>query len=212
VKKRLFLIAGVVCLMVLMVFIKVYLSSAIEHQRGEAALSQGEYEAAITHFERSIHWFTPVNRYVARSLKRLWDIGEEFEQKGEKGEALKVYRTVRSSLYAVRSFYTPYPELIHQADEKIATLVSSKDTPGFQGKSVFERREETLALLKKDYAPHPGWSILLEIGFLGWVGCAIGLILRAFGGENQFYGKRALFWGSFVVFFYTLWVIGMTQA
>lgn len=57
-----------------------------------------------------------------------------------------------------------------------------------------------------------GWAIACELGFIGWVGCAIGFIFRAFGEDDAFYGRRAFFWGGLVVLFYSLWVLGMIKA
>ncbi len=57
-----------------------------------------------------------------------------------------------------------------------------------------------------------GWAIVCELGFFGWVGCTIGFIFRAFGDDDTFHGRRALFWGVLVVLFYALWVLGMMKA
>ena len=56
------------------------------------------------------------------------------------------------------------------------------------------------------------WGILGEIGFVGWVGCTVGFIFRAFGDDDSFYARKAVFWGSLVVLFYALWVFGMLKA
>ncbi len=56
------------------------------------------------------------------------------------------------------------------------------------------------------------WAILCEVGFVGWVGCTIGFIFRAFGDDDSFYAKRAALWGSLVALFYALWVLGMVKA
>ena len=57
-----------------------------------------------------------------------------------------------------------------------------------------------------------GWAIICEAGFVGWVGCTFGFIFRAFGEDDAFYTKRALFWGGLVVVFYAIWVLGMLKA
>jgi len=57
-----------------------------------------------------------------------------------------------------------------------------------------------------------GWAIVCELGFFGWVGCAIGFIFRSFGENDTFFGRRAVFWGALVVIFYGLWVVGMVNA
>lgn len=200
--------------MLLMVIVKVYYRSFDEFKKGEEAFTNLNLSEAITHFERSIHWYTPFNKYVADSAKRLWEIGEKAEKQNDTQLALLAYRSLRSSFYAVRSFYTPYKEWINKCDEKISSLVASQDTPfeSEKKKSFDQRKAEALKILKTDRAPHVGWSIFLEIGFVGWVTCTIMFILKVFTGEKGFKGRKALFWGPFIILFYAMWIIGMMKA
>ncbi|UCE26561.1 MAG: hypothetical protein JSW52_09440 [Candidatus Coatesbacteria bacterium] len=55
------------------------------------------------------------------------------------------------------------------------------------------------------------WPIMVEVGFVGWVAATLGLIFRAFGKDNKFYAKRALFWGCLVAAFYVIWTIGLIK-
>lgn len=201
-------------IMLLMVVIKVYYRSMTEFNIGEEAFKKQEINEAITHFERSIHWYTPFNRYVAGSAERLWEIGENAEKQKDTKLALLAYRSLRSSFYAVRSFYTPYKEWINKCDEKISSLVAAQETPfeSEKKKSFKQRKAESLKILKTDRAPHVGWSIFLEIGFVGWVACTIMFILKVFTGEKGFQGRKALFWGPIIIIFYAMWIIGMMKA
>jgi hypothetical protein len=56
------------------------------------------------------------------------------------------------------------------------------------------------------------WAAVVEIGFLGWVGSAVGFIFRALDRDGKFIGRKALFWGGTLAVFYTLWIIGMLSA
>ena len=56
------------------------------------------------------------------------------------------------------------------------------------------------------------WAAVVEIGFLGWVGSAVGFIFRALDRDGKFIGRKALFWGISLAVFYTLWIIGMLSA
>lgn len=56
------------------------------------------------------------------------------------------------------------------------------------------------------------WAFVCETGFFGWVGSTIAFILRGFGPDNTFFARRAAFWGSLIVVFYALWVLGMMKA
>ena len=214
IKKRVIGISAVVLIMIVMVFIKVYSGSIKEYEKGEKSFGKGDIEAAIAHYQRSIQWYTPFNTYVSRSAERLWEIGNKAEKKGEDNLALKAYQELRSSLYSVRSFYTPYPEWIERCNDKISSLVAKKEpySKANKEKSFGERKAESLKILKKDYAPNVFWSILLEIGFIGWIGCAIGFIFRVFTGEKGFDVRRALLWGGLIIIFYALWIVGMMRA
>lgn len=57
-----------------------------------------------------------------------------------------------------------------------------------------------------------GWAVLVVLGFLGWIGCAIGFIFGAFEKEGRFNNRKALYWGSAVVACYAVWIIGMMNA
>jgi hypothetical protein len=54
--------------------------------------------------------------------------------------------------------------------------------------------------------------MMVEVGFVGWIGCVICFILRVFIGEKGFNSKRAVFWGVLIIFFYTLWIVAMLRA
>jgi hypothetical protein len=56
------------------------------------------------------------------------------------------------------------------------------------------------------------WSLIVEIGFFGWIGCTIAFIFKAFDENDHLVKKQALFWGIMIVIFYGLWVTGLHNA
>ena len=56
------------------------------------------------------------------------------------------------------------------------------------------------------------WSLMAVVGVWGWVFSGCGFIIRVFPARDLFNGRSALFWGGSFLFFYTLWVAGMTLA
>jgi hypothetical protein len=56
------------------------------------------------------------------------------------------------------------------------------------------------------------WSLLVVIGFWGWVLCTVGLILRSFPRQQQIIAARAARWGAGVVLFFFIWISGMLNA
>ena len=105
--------------LVAMVWVKTYYSGRAQYIAGERAYAAGDYKTAITAYETSIHMYAPFAGYVPASAQRLWEIGQGFEGAGDYDWALIAYRSLRSSFYAVRSFYTPYREWIARAEAQI---------------------------------------------------------------------------------------------
>jgi hypothetical protein len=203
-------IVGLLIVFVVILYIKVAYNSRQDFALGEDAYAHGEYKRAITHYERTIKWYTPLSTVVQRAIERLWQLGTEAEARGEFVLALEAYQTLRSSLYAVQSFYIPYQSWIPKSEARIAPLLA-------RTKAGAEHNEDKLAQdtarftmqLQRHVGPHLGWSILTEIGFLGWVGATVGLIWYVVDEAGHFARRQGLLWGSLMAVFFALWLIGM---
>jgi hypothetical protein len=209
-------IIGLSCIFffLFLVLLKVNISARNEYRKGEVALANKDLTKAIIHFDRAIHWYSPGSKAVKDSMDALWNIGAQSEGRGDYGMALQAFRSLRSSLYSVRSFYTPHPDWIERCDDRIADILVQEQATGSSNKGAppEAKKKEILEILNIQTEPDVFWSVLLEIGFLGWIGCSIAFIFRAFSGQKGFNVKAALGWGIFVIFFYALWIVGMLQA
>lgn len=196
-----------------MIYLKVFLSSRAEFRTAEAALAKGNDREAIIHYERAILWYLPIGGYVEPSAEALWKLATALEEKDKK-LALEAFRSLRSGFYAARSFYTPGKEWIARSDQKIAALMAQEPpySEADKKKTVEQRTEEALGILKRPLKPHTGWSIVLEIGFWGWVAGVLLFIMTGFNAENRVIPKRGLLLGGWIVFFYALWIVGMMNA
>lgn len=196
-----------------MIYLKVFLSSRAEFRTAEAALAKGNDREAIIHYERAILWYLPIGGYVEPSAEALWKLATALEEEDKK-LALEAFRSLRSGFYAARSFYTPGQEWIARSDQKIAALMAQEPpySEADKKKTVEQRTEEALAILKRPLKPHTGWSIVLEIGFWGWVAGVLLFIMTGFNAENRVIPKRGLLLGGWIVFFYALWIVGMMNA
>lgn len=116
-------------IMIAMIWGRTYYSQWQQFNIGEEALKKKNMREAITGYESAIHMYTPCSGMVKTSIERLWQIGEMFERQGQYDWALIAYRSLRSSLYAVRSLYTPYPEWIERCDKKIARIIAITEGP-----------------------------------------------------------------------------------
>ncbi|MEK7850454.1 MAG: hypothetical protein AAB275_01100 [Deltaproteobacteria bacterium] len=122
-------VAVTAVIMVAMIWGRTYYSQWKQFNIGEEAFKAGNMRDAVTGYESALHMYTPGSGMVKKSIERLWEIGEIFERQNQSDWALLSYRSLRSSLYAVRSFYTPYPEWIERCDKRIAQILAFKEGP-----------------------------------------------------------------------------------
>ncbi|MGC2424681.1 MAG: hypothetical protein WA666_10040 [Nitrospirota bacterium] len=115
-----------------MVWIKTYSYGQNQYKQGEKAMASGDLKDAISDYETSIHMYAPFAGYVPASAQRLWEIGQGFEKSGDYDWALIAYRSLRSSFYGVRSFYTPYKDWIARSESEIDKVLAlqKEQAPG----------------------------------------------------------------------------------
>jgi hypothetical protein len=201
----------VMAIFLFMTWLRCFYGSMEAYSTGEDLLKQKQMIRAITYFDRSIHWYTPWNPYVEKSAERLWEIGEWAEQEGDLTMALIAFRTIRGGFYAASHFITPGKEWIEKSESKIDRLV------GTEKKTEPESRESKLKEMirqsQKGSSPDVFWTVVLEIGFFGWIGSLFGFIFRKWGSKE---GSKHLFkpltWLGFGSAFFAMWIIGMIRA
>ena len=206
-------IVSVLFVLSVALFVKASYYSHQETIRGDAFYERLAYREAITHYERAVKWYTPLSRSVEHAVERLWDIGALAEQHADLPLALEAYRTLRGSLYAVRSFYLPYQSWIPKCEEKIAVIMASiVHSKGGDLKHQELDRARFAEMLQRKTMPYQGGVVLTEIGFLGWVGATIGFIWNAFGDKKVWRRKQSIVWGCSISILFVVWIIGMLLA
>ncbi len=73
-------------------------------------------------------------------------------------------------------------------------------------------RRKHLELLNKTNMPSVGWSLLAILGLAFWVGGAFAFAYKAVTYDDRLDGRKAVFWGSFVLLGLVLWVLGLALA
>jgi hypothetical protein len=197
-----FIAIGFTFVVLALVWIRAFFVSMHAYQEGKGYFEKQQFIKAITFFDRSIHWYAPLNPYVHKSAQRLWEIGTHAEQQGDIPLALIATRTIRRGFLGARSFYTPGRAWIDRCDAKIASLME-EDLPA--GVSLSPQTSSE---------PNVFWTIILEVGLIGWIGSVIGfLMLSLISGQTvRFRSGTAIFWGILVIAFYAMWIVGMMRA
>lgn len=193
--------------------VRVVVASHQELGQAESLAGGGDVDAAIVHYRRAARWYAPGNPYATDALEALARVGRAAERAGDRERALFAWRSVRAAIMASRSFYVPHGDRLARANEHIAELMASGEPPPVDaGKSRAELKAEHLALLRGVSRPRIGWTLLLLVGFFGWVGGAFAFAWRAIDEEDRIVRHEALRWGAVVVVGLVLWLVGMALA
>ena len=147
-------VASVAVLLLLILWVRVFYGSMQDFKTGETLLKENQTIRAITYFDRSLHWYAPLNPYVERSAKRLWDIGERAEYEKDTRMALIAYESIRNGFYGASHVFRPGKDWIQRAENKMESLSNP------QRKGAVPS--------KKDPHPHVGWSV--AVVWIPWMG------------------------------------------
>lgn len=192
---------------------RVLWSARIEWSDAEAKLAAGDGERAVDHFGRAARLYAPGNPWSSRSLDRLEEIARRAERAGDRDAALVAWREIRSSVLATRAVYSPNDARRAEADARIAALAAALESPALDpGSDEQARRLWHAERLAKTDEPAVGWTLLLLIGFAGFVGGAIGFLLGAVDEHDRLRGGPALAWAVGVCAGMTLFVLGLSHA
>ena len=176
--KIIFVATILIVIFLIMVWARAFYGSMQAYQKGELYLKEGQYIKAITFFDRSMHWYAPLNPYVRKSAQHLWKISKTSRKNGDIRLSLIAVRTIKRGYLAARSFYSPGRKWIEKCDLRIQELLmieegrKSSEKEGGLADSMFKETEVK--------APHVMWSIVLLIGLLGWIGSVLIFIMSRF--------------------------------
>jgi hypothetical protein len=196
-----------------MLWVKVFMGSMKAYEEGERSLEQSEFTRAVTYYDRSLHWYAPWNPYVERSAQRLWEISEKAEGGGDVRLAIIALRTIRRGFYGASHLYLPGKPWIERCELKIQELLDLEivrhDSSHGEGRvGDGSKKVEDIS------SPDVFWSLVVEVGFLGWIGSALCFIVSAFpdGRSGRKRLGRSLTWSILLVISFSLWIIGMIKA
>jgi hypothetical protein len=179
----------------------------------EICIQEDRLDDAVFHLRRAAHAYAPLNPYNEHAYDRLWQLGRKAELEGDTHRALEAYRAIRSSILAARSTYTPHPARLAQVDDRIARLMARQSPPpADRHKPETQRMREHHALLADHSMPDPLWSVLLLVGFAGWVGACVGFIALGLDRELVVRRRPALVCALVFACGMALWIAGMLLA
>ncbi|MDB9822135.1 hypothetical protein OAC89_00365 [Deltaproteobacteria bacterium] len=203
----------VVVILFLSVWARAFIGSMKNFDQGEEYFYKQQYIKAITFFDRSMHWYAPLNPYIKRSAEYLWEISNQADQINDEQLSLIALETIRDSFFSSRSFYSPGTIWIERSESRIRNIVNNQKGLILQGNDGYgEDAIDTSSIEYND--PNIFWTIVLEIGLFCWIGSVIGFIYFFLGSDNKDNRYVCTYWFWILVagVNYGLWILGMVKA
>jgi hypothetical protein len=214
--KKKYLIKGLYfCLIfLLLVWVKVLYMQRSHFLKAEEYYKTADWKLAIREYDDVMHAYSPWSPYIGKSAERLWDMGKMFEQDDKPEWAVDAFSAIRSSFYASRSLYTPGKEWIEKCDNEIADLdvkILVKEG-SVKAENAASEKAKLLYVMKVDRAPAPGWAVLVEASFFGWIAAVLFTIFRGFDEKGKIRVRPALYGALCFVLSFAVWVISLLKA
>lgn len=196
------------------IWLRAYLSGREELRIGLAAERAGDVEKALLHYQFAMRWYTPLADAPQQAAESLWTIALQAEARGDRATALTAHRDLRGAIYATRSLYDPFGHRLNAVNRRLARLTAEQQLSqaSARGRNLETLEADHLRLLELDPTPAPGWSLVVVLGFLGWVGGAFALIARGFGPDIRVRPKPFMRWASVTAICFAAWVVGLIYA
>ncbi|MEW6264423.1 MAG: hypothetical protein AB1641_15235 [Thermodesulfobacteriota bacterium] len=142
------------------------------------ARAKSDHETAVNHYTRSLNWHLPWGSAETAAGEML-ELGLYLARRGQDAEAALALSRVRSGLHGARSFYTPRPDLIAQAEPILARLMAkSRLGPAASPKDMDRLTGRYLEIMRQPARPGLGPALAASLGFLLWTGSVLGFVFR----------------------------------
>jgi hypothetical protein len=156
----------------------------------DTAWSAGDASEATVHARRAALAVVPGAPHVARAYRKLREIAEASEARGDPDAALFAWRAIRAAAIGSRSWLTVHDDERASADAAISRISaaragSSRSTPRSETSRAYR------ALMSAETAPSGRWGVLLLAGAGLWAAAGVLLGRRGFDVEGRLQARAA---------------------
>ena len=91
----------------------------------EQAISEGDRDEALWQFQLALRNYVPGLPTNRRAVERIEGLADEWTAAGDSERGLNALRSLRATLYAIRSIYQPFPDALRRTEESLGLIQGS---------------------------------------------------------------------------------------
>lgn len=191
--------------------------------KGDEAHAAGDIDGAIRWWRRAARWYVPLAPHVGTAYGRLETLANEAEAQARAAKtpaaarahrriAVAAWRGIRSSIYATRSFYTPFADKLGPANRHISELMALAEGDTAGKDKLAQRAQWHYRQLARDDSPSVLWSIIALLGFAAWLGGGVLFALRGITADDKLVTRSAIRAGVLIAGGLFIWMLGLYNA
>ena len=115
-------------LVLLLVVLKLTFEAQRHFRQAEQALTEENREEALWHFQWALRSYVPGLPVNRRAVMQIEKLAKAWAAEGQADRAKEALRTLRATLYAIRSFYQPFPDILRRTEESLGLLSGPSGT------------------------------------------------------------------------------------
>lgn len=199
------IIAGIFLVVTLRVLVGAFTSFHEAKRRCEA----GDSAACWEKMGETIRWYVPGNPWVKRAINELNAIAED-QQRAE--TQLEVLGHIRHNLYAVRSFYQPYQDLLIEVNKKIIVLKTEQE----MALNPEQSKPRVQQYYERFYQPQPkkfpAMLLAFHFCFWSWIFTLFQGVKAVYAGGSSATWKYGMRWFGAMLILLPAWLFFLSRA
>lgn len=184
---------GTGAVLLVAVAVRVRTSGVADLQAARACREAGLLQTAVDMAGRAARWQLPIGGVSREARELLRDLAEEASTRGDPDLALRAWQGLRGSILGSRWLRVPDPDLLEEANRRIAQEMARRDRLPDGSPGLDEAGH--LAYLLRDDLPRPWPAFLASWVFLAWVAVSLAGSFRAVTPAGALRAGPALRWG-----------------
>ena len=208
-KRRIITGLALLCICLGVIVTRAFIEGQSALAAGDLAAARGDHQAAIERWRRAARWYVPAASHVGKAYDRLQRVADQAAAADDSATELLALRTIRRSIYATRSLWTPHAERLPVVNTRIARLMAKLDAAQSPNP---ESEAWHLVALQRDFAPNRFLTMLAVMGLFLWVAGAGYFARRGFSEHGGLARRAAIRSAVAVTAGLILWVSGLAFA
>ena len=124
-------VAMLALFVLLLIVIKVTYQAHSHYSTACEAMAKSDRDEALWHFQWALRNYVPGLPTNRQAIEQIEKLALEWTEDGETEKGIEALKTLRATLYAIRSVYQPFPDTLRRTEDVLGAIPKepTRETP-----------------------------------------------------------------------------------